>query len=347
MIKAQSTYTLTIVGSKEETIDTKSFTFKQPKFRKIKYFAGQFITVIVIIGGRKFYRPYSLSSAPNVDKELQITVKRVQGGIVSNYINDNLKVGDVLEVMEPSGEFYFRNTTLVNNIYLWGAGSGITPLFSIAKEILNNNQDISINLIFVNKNFDTVIFKDAIELLKTEYPDKFKVTKFYTQLEINNRIDSVYYGRINSNGIEQILLENNNIFFSQHFICGPSGFSENILNSLIFSNIPKDAIFIESFETSIDPSDFENLEDKTIKIIMENIEFDIFVKKGKSILEAALDFGLDIPYSCQTGICNTCVGKLKNGSVKMIGIKNAINHENEYLLCRCFPLEGNIEILLE
>jgi ring-1,2-phenylacetyl-CoA epoxidase subunit PaaE len=121
-------YTLTIHEIRKETKDAITLCFKQPGLQKIKYQAGQYITLIVKINGRKYARPYSFSSAPSVDTALEITVKRMPDGIVSNYINNELKVGDVVEVLEPMGDFTFNRINPINHVYLWGVGSGITLL---------------------------------------------------------------------------------------------------------------------------------------------------------------------------------------------------------------------------
>ncbi len=127
-------YSLTIVDIKRETLDTCTLCFKQPGLRKIKYKAGQFITLFLKLNGRNYARAYSFSSAPSCNTLLEVTVKKVPSGIVSNYINTELNIGDVVEVSEPKGTFIVQNLDFSGTVYLWGVGSGITPLFSIIND---------------------------------------------------------------------------------------------------------------------------------------------------------------------------------------------------------------------
>jgi ring-1,2-phenylacetyl-CoA epoxidase subunit PaaE len=131
-------FKLQVIEIKPETSDTVTLCFKQPGLKEIKYLPGQYLTLIFRINGRKYMRPYSFSSAPDVDRYLEITVKRVPGGIISNHINDFVKVGDWIEAMPPMGDFIFERDKISpdKHIVLWGAGNGITPLISIAKYVL-------------------------------------------------------------------------------------------------------------------------------------------------------------------------------------------------------------------
>jgi ring-1,2-phenylacetyl-CoA epoxidase subunit PaaE len=159
-------YTLKVISIRKETTDTNTIVFKQPGLKKIKYLAGQYLTLIFKINNRKYIRPYSFSSAPGFDANLEITVKRVPGGVVSNHIIDKLAVGDVVEVIEPMGDFTIHNEFINNNthIVLWGAGSGITPLFSLAKYALQNSKAQHITLVYGNRSFESVIFDEQLRV---------------------------------------------------------------------------------------------------------------------------------------------------------------------------------------
>jgi ring-1,2-phenylacetyl-CoA epoxidase subunit PaaE len=159
-------YSLTILEIIQETVDTKTFVFKNPIFNKIKYEAGQYLTLLLRINGRKYVRPYSFSSTPLVDSLLSITVKRVSNGIVSNYIHNFFKVGDVIEVMEPMGDFVLNKKESIHSIYFWGVGSGITPLFSLIKEVLNSRPNTVVHLVYGNKNEESTIFKTQLKKIQ-------------------------------------------------------------------------------------------------------------------------------------------------------------------------------------
>ena len=190
-------YTLTIQDIRKETEDAITFCFKQPGLRKIKYQAGQYITLILRINDRKYARPYSFSSAPSVDTAIEVTVKRVLDGIVSNYINEELKAGNVVEVMEPMGDFIFNAINPESEIYLWGVGSGITPLYSLTKEILNTQPNTKIHLVYGNKNSSSTIFLEQLVQLQEKYNSNFKLSNFYSQEDTIDEKEG-FKGRISS-----------------------------------------------------------------------------------------------------------------------------------------------------
>ena len=342
-------FTLTIAQIRNETNDSKTLCFKQPSLRKIKYQAGQYITLIIKINGRRYARPYSLSSSPSADSLLEVTIKRVSGGIVSNFINDYLKIGDVLEVLEPLGTFIYDNKISDGPIFLWGVGSGITPLFSIIKEILHLKVNRPIFLIYGNKTEDSTIFREQLEFLQKQNKSDFFITNFYSKLSSSkcNDINSIS-GRISSDFIIKYLSSNKNIRESKHYICGPQSLKQVIINSLINLEVPKSSIFVEDFELVIDPKDMIGVQNSDVSILINGKQYKFYAPKGKSILDAALDNGLEIPYSCQTGNCNTCKGKLMDGNLKMLGLseKQKALVKNEYLLCCSYPFSGQISLEL-
>jgi ring-1,2-phenylacetyl-CoA epoxidase subunit PaaE len=339
-------YTLLIQEIRKETEDTITICFKQPGLRKIKYQAGQYITLILRINGRKYARPYSFSSAPSVDTALEITVKRVPDGIVSNYINNELKVGDVIEVLEPMGDFTCETIQHIQSIFLWGVGSGITPLFSIIKEVLHQLPGTAVHLIYGNKNQEATIFSNQLSLLKQEYPTVFSMTNFYSQIDNVIESNSIHKGRISSEFVTHLVEQHKNIKESVHYICGPKGLKDAIQVSLMDLEIPSSSIFVEEFELVIDPKELEDVEDSKVSVFFQGEQSDFFVPKGKSILDVALDNYIEIPYSCQTGNCNTCIAKLKKGQLKMIGLtKERLDlAQDEFLLCCSYPLTNPISI---
>jgi len=339
-------YTLKVVNIRKETEDTITLCFKQPALRKIRYKAGQYLTLIFRINGRRYLRPYSFSSAPVIDPLIEVTVKRVLNGIVSNHIHDQVKIGDAIEVMEPMGDFIYNPADEnVDAIYLWGVGSGITPLISLTKEILNLDIKINVNLIYGNKNFDTTIFSEAIDTLLKEHPKRFKVWHFHTQLAIRESSPFVIEGRI-SRDYSLHLLKGVNILKTKHYICGPAGLKESVKEVLSILNLPQEHILVEDFELIKDPKDFEVINTEDIKLKFQGTEYALEVIKGKSILEAALDAGLELPYSCQTGSCSTCKALCLSGEIKMIGLSKQRNDlkSDEYLLCCSYPLTNNVHI---
>lgn len=339
-------YTLTIKEILKETEDTITICFKQPGLRKIKYQAGQYITLILRINGRKYARPYSFSSAPTVDTALEVTVKRVPDGIVSNYINNELKVGDIVEVLEPMGDFTYRSFHPMQTIFLWGVGSGITPLFSILKEVLHNLPGIAVHLIYGNKNQESTIFRNQLSQLKQEYPTDFSMTNFYSQIDNVIESNSIHKGRISSEFVAHLVVQHDNLKESIHYICGPKDLKDTIQSSLMDLDVPSSSIFVEEFELVIDPKELEDVKDSKVTIFFQGEQSEIFVPKGKSILDVALDNNIELPYSCQTGNCSSCKGNLKEGRLKMLGLTKEREDlaQDEFLLCCSYPLVNPISI---
>ncbi len=339
-------YSLTVQEIRKETSDTITIGFNQPGLRKIQYKAGQYITLIVRINGRKYARPYSFSSAPSIDEKLEVTVKRVTNGVVSNYVNNELKVGDVVEILEPMGDFIFENINTPRIICLWGVGSGITPLFSIIKEVLHKQPDTAIHLIYGNKNQESTIFGEQLRLLKQAHSDFFFVTNFYSQLYSIDESDTIQKGRISSDFVKHFLNKQSDIKNSIHYICGPKDLKNSIQNSLLEKKVPLTSIFVEEFDLFIDPKELEDVEDSSVSVYFKGKISKIFVPKGKSILDVALDNDIDIPYSCQTGNCNSCRAKLQKGQLKMLGITNEREDlaQDQFLLCCSYPLVSEVSI---
>jgi ring-1,2-phenylacetyl-CoA epoxidase subunit PaaE len=340
------TYTLKVVDVVKETEDTVTLCFKQPGLRKIRYKAGQYLTLIFRINGRRFIRPYSFSSTSGIDETLQVTVKRILNGVVSNHIHDFIKIGDSVEVMSPMGDFIYDNSVHnQSNVYLWGTGSGITPLISLAKQILLEQPSVAVNLIYGNKNFEQIIFLANINSLVDKYVDRFKVWHFHSQLAVSQSPPYLVEGRITKDKVLNIM-EGSNVIDTLHYICGPAGLKESVKGALFELKIPEPQVLFEDFELVRDPKDFENVSTQFVTVNFNNISQKLEVVKGKSILEAALDAGIELPYSCQTGNCNTCQGKLLSGVIKMIGLTSVREDlaVGDYLMCCSHPISNDVSI---
>ncbi len=337
-------YTLKVQEIRKETEDTVTLCFKQPGLKKIKYLAGQYLTLQFRINGRRYVRPYSFSSAPVVDETLDVTVKRVKDGIISNYINDNVKVDDIIEVQEPLGDFILQPNKLLGSVIFWGVGSGITPLFSMIKDLLSSDTSVKVYLVYGNKSNSSVIFGNQLEKLRIIYSERFRIFNFFSQEDFFDNDSHNFKGRINSNFIND-LLKNAEVPL-KHYICGPQGLKNTIKESLfsLFGNLNN--VFSEDFEIIKNPEDFKEIVDQEVLLSFQGIDNKIKISRGNSILEEALEIGLELPYSCQTGNCSTCKAKLKSGSVKMIGLSKVRTDlmEHEYLLCCSYPLTSNVRV---
>jgi ring-1,2-phenylacetyl-CoA epoxidase subunit PaaE len=338
-------YTLTVLDKRFETDDTVTLCFKQPGLKKIKYLAGQYLTVIFRVNGRRYLRPYSFSSALGVDPYLEITVKRVTNGIISNHICDVVKVGDVVEVLEPMGDFILPQSQdfLHYNIVLWGAGSGITPLFSMLKSILNTTEsNRHVTLVYGNRTSDSVIFKQQLNNLQALYPKQFAIYNFITQTIVTDEQPNLIQGRIKPNLVLDILCKEVNISHTLHYICGPTGLKSSVKEALTNLSIPSTQVFSEDFELVKNEADFVDIITQQVTINFNGLNQNVEVIKGKSILEAGLDASLELPYSCQTGNCSMCKGKLVSGTVKQILPKHADLSDSEFQLCCTYPISNDV-----
>jgi ring-1,2-phenylacetyl-CoA epoxidase subunit PaaE len=317
--------------------------------KKIKYLPGQYLTLIFRINGRRYIRPYSFSSAPGVDASLDVTVKRVPGGVISNHINDRVKVNDIIEVMTPMGDFIFDHEKAEGkHLVLWGAGSGITPLMSIAKYALSNQTNNKITLVYGNRNFESAIFIEQIKLLREKYHETFEVWYFNSQLSVAPDNPYVIQGRIKPQMVLAVIGEMGKLSHSLHYICGPVGLKESVREVLYELNIHHQNIYSEDFELVKDPKEFENIITQNVEIVKNDIKSNVEVVRGKSILEAGLDSLLDLSYSCQTGSCEICKAKLLSGQVKMLSTsKGKELLKDECLLCCSYPLTSNVKVLVE
>ncbi|MDR6941168.1 ferredoxin--NADP reductase [Mucilaginibacter pocheonensis] len=345
-----SNFTLKIIEKYNETDDTVTIVFKQPGLKKIKYLAGQYLTLIFRINGRRYLRPYSFSSAPEVDQTLAVTVKRIPGGIVSNHIIDQVKVNDVIEVLEPLGDFTLKSNLVLQNthIVLWGAGSGITPLMSIAKYALHKYDTSHVTLVYGNRNFESVIFNEKIKELQSRY-DNFSGLHFYTQATIGMDNPNIIQGRIDPDMVLSIMQCEGELGNTVHYICGPTGLKESVKAALLKLGIDKERIFSEDFEIIRNPLDFEGITTRMVSINHNNNIAAVEVVKGKSILEAGLDAMIELPYACQTGSCLVCKGRVIKGELKTIGISKLPEEleSNECLLCCSFPLNDDVEVAVD
>jgi ring-1,2-phenylacetyl-CoA epoxidase subunit PaaE len=346
------TYTLKVEKLTKETDDAVTLSFKQPGLKKIRYKAGQYLTLIFRINGRRYIRPYSFSSAPGVDTTLNITVKRVPGGVVSNHIIDKVQVGDMIEVFEPMGDFTLdavQGGIQQKHIVLWGSGSGITPLMSIAKYALINTDGNHVTLVYGNRSSETTIFGDEIRELQSKYASCFSVWHFHTRPTISELNPYIIEGRIDPEKVVAIMKKEGKLANTTHFICGPVGLKNSVKTALLDMGISAGHILSEDFEVTRDPKEFENIFTQNVFVTLGNTENVFEVTKGKSVLEAGLDAMLELSYSCQIGSCQLCRATLISGEIKTIGLQQLPNvlEKNECLLCCAFPLTDNVKLLIK
>ncbi|MCG8310008.1 MAG: ferredoxin--NADP reductase [Cytophagales bacterium] len=349
--KSERYFQLKIKEVRKETGDTNSLIFEWPD-RSFVYEPGQFLTLILPIKGREIRRSYSLCTSPYKNDNPAITVKRVESGIVSNYLNDHMKPGDIFEVMEPAGHFVPELIEGEANKYvMFAAGSGITPIISIIESILAVETKSHCTLVYQNRNENTVIFKERLERLRTQNPGRFEQIHVLSQ---PNEAWNGYRGRIDQAITSDILMDiaGNKIDRCTYFICGPSGFMATVTDTLADFEVPEKQIHKESFYTG-DPKpqpsteEIPSEQEISVKIHLDGEAYEVTVPSNKTILEAALDQDIDMPFSCQSGLCTACRGKLLNGRIKMDeddGLSEEEINEGYILNCVSKPTGPGVEI---
>ncbi|QOI98692.1 MAG: ferredoxin--NADP reductase [Flammeovirgaceae bacterium] len=352
---AQHYFDLQVKNIIQETKDAITIVFEQPASGKISYKAGQFLTLIVPMGGKEVRRAYSLCSSPFVDNDLAVTVKRVDNGLMSNWLPDNLKVGNTLKVMEPMGQFTTEfNKERKRHLIMFAGGSGITPMMSIIKSILTQEPESMCSLIYCNRDIDSIIFKDELAKWETNYQGRLHVIHVLDNAPMNWQ---GYSGLLNHEMLVKLFerIPNWGIDKTTYLMCGPEGMMKNVETLLAQQNIPKEKIFKESFvQGTIDKEKKQEVQvtageakAREVTIRYDGQEYKIMVEPNRAILETALDQGIDLPYSCQSGLCTACRGKAVSGKVKLDeeeGLSQAERDAGYVLTCVGHPLTDDVVI---
>ncbi len=359
-VKAESSgsshyYELSIKDIIQETKDAITIVFEHPPGGVINYRSGQFLTLIISIDGKEIRRAYSLCSSPFVDSNLAVTVKRVEGGLISNYLPDEVNIGDKLKVMEPMGQFVTEyDKDRKRHIIMFAGGSGITPMMSIVKSIIDQEPESIVSLIYCNRDIDSIIFKNQLEKLQTTYEGRLHVIHILDNAPMNWQ---GYSGLLNHEMLTKLVerIPDWGIEKTTYLMCGPEGMMKNVDTLLAARGITKDKIFKESFvQGTIDKAEKKEVEvvagevkAREVTIKYDGEEYKIKVEPNKTILETALDLGIDLPYSCQSGLCTACRGKALSGQVKLDeeeGLSQSERDEGYVLTCVGHPMTDDVVI---
>jgi ring-1,2-phenylacetyl-CoA epoxidase subunit PaaE len=346
-------YDLQVKNIIQETKDAISIVFGHPAGGKIHYKAGQFLTLISNVNGKEVRRAYSLCTSPAVDQDLAVTVKRVENGLMSNWLADNLKSGATIRVMEPMGQFTtdFKADNK-RHIVLFAGGSGITPMMSIIKSLLKEEPDSICSLIYCNRDIDSIIFKNDLERLEITDEGRLHVIHVLDNAPMNWQ---GYSGLLNHDMLTKLFerIPDWGASKTTYLMCGPEGMMKNVESLLSARGIGKEKIFKESFvQGTIDKEEKKETESSELKsrevtIRYDGQEYKVLVPPHKAILETALDQGIDLPYSCQSGLCTACRGKALSGKVKLDeeeGLSKSERDEGYVLTCVGHPLTDDVVI---
>jgi ferredoxin-NADP reductase len=333
-----------------ETKNAVSLHLQPEDGREVQYQPGKFLTLIFNIRDKEIRRSFSLSSSPDIDKDLAITIKRIPNGEISTYIYNHVKVGDIIQSLPPSGRFTLETDPKNRrDIFLVAAGSGITPVYSLLKSILVQEPQSRITLVYSNRNEETAIFYNELNELSDKYPEQFRCIHV-----LSDPIDRSHpYNRHLNLQLLRDLIEENLHFersVAEFMICGPFGFmrmAEMIIIAMGFGRqqVHKENFVILAEQEAINTIPPQQPGNKTVSIIYYGNTFDIVVPVGKTILKQALEEGINIPYSCQGGICGTCSAICTKGEVKMT--INEVLTEKDLnkgwiLTCVGYPMTENV-----
>jgi ring-1,2-phenylacetyl-CoA epoxidase subunit PaaE len=341
-------YKLSIKDINKETKNAVSVVFDIPENLKseFKFTPGQYITIQKELNDSVLRRAYSICSSENSDK-LKVAIKEVDKGVFSIYANRILKSGDEIEVAAPEGKFVL-NTFAENkkNYIAFVAGSGITPVLSMIKSVLETEQKSDFVLVYGNKSSDLTIFKNELDDLAQNFSNRFKVYYVFSQ-KIS---DKSYFGRIDLKILNDILKHKyNQIDFDEYFLCGPEEMIDLVRENLLKSGIEKESIKYELFTSTTHKKEVNSAlaGNSKITILLDEEETTIEMRQDEIILDVALAKGLDAPYSCQGGICSSCLAKVIEGEAVME--KNTILDDDEVaegliLTCQAHPKTESIKI---
>lgn len=308
--------TLTISNIKEEVKGAKTFTFEEDPRDKIVYQPGQYLTFILQTQLEEIRRSYSITSTPVLHEPLSIGVKRVENGVFSRYLVDSAKVGDKLLTIGAGGFFTLPEDVLsYRQAFFFAAGSGITPIFSLMKTILYAYPSVAVVLIYSNSSPKTTLFLEPLHNLLKEFPERLHVELLY----------SVSADLIRARLYKDLLKK----FYRQFaiapgpamlfYLCGPENYMKMCLYALRQLGVPAENIKKENFSTVkvVPKGGPPDKEPHAVTVQFKDTAYEFNVRYPASILQAAKDAGIMLPYSCQAGRCGSCVAKCLQGKVWM------------------------------
>lgn len=351
-------HTLTVKDVRRETEDCVSIAFDIPEelLDLFSFQQGQNITIRRSIDGEDLRRNYSICTSP-YEKELRVAIKAMPYGKFSNWANQELKIGDTLEVMPPTGRFHTRLDPSSKKKYLaFAAGSGITPLMSIIKTTLQTEPQSSFTLIYGNRNRRSIIFRDELENLKNKFMQRFQLIHILSREEPESVLN---FGRIDEKKCDELcghLIRLDQ--YQEVFLCGPEQMIGQVRQYLEHAGFPEEHIHFELFTTPQQSprANGSGLTDQAgdlrkqsrIQVKIDGIVtgFDLPVQ-GDTILNAALRHGADLPFACKGGVCATCKARLVEGRVEM-DVNYALEKDEVaagfILTCQSHPVTDHVYV---
>jgi ring-1,2-phenylacetyl-CoA epoxidase subunit PaaE len=342
-------HSLRVAEVRRETPDAVSLRFEVPPTLAADYrfMQGQHVALRAVLDGEELRRSYSVCAGCD-DGELRVAVKKVPGGRFSAWVNEHLKPGDAIDVMTPEGRF---NTPLdpkhAKHYVAFAAGSGITPVLSLARTTLAREPASRFTLVYGNRRQAGVMFLEALEDLKDRYLQRFRLFNVFSR---ETQDVELFNGRIDAAKVEQFtrtLIPAASI--DEAFVCGPASMIDEVEGALLAAGVPRTQVHVERFGVpgaAPPPVDDSAAAEARLTLVIDGVRREVDFHRGqRSILDAGRAAGLDLPYSCKGGMCSTCRGKLLEGEVKMA--KNYALEPHEVaagfiLTCQSYPLTERV-----
>ncbi|MDQ8053566.1 MAG: ferredoxin--NADP reductase [Pedobacter sp.] len=312
---------LRVIAVTKQPTEVVKICFETVDKAKLNYQAGQFLTLVFVVHGKELRRSYSLCSSPEADEPISIAVKLVENGEISRFLHHQISIGDEISIVAPNGQFVYRPKPEVNRtLFLFAAGVGITPLFSILKTVLLTSAHTYIVLIYSSRSPEETLFLDEIAHWHGQFPEQLKVIHLFSNSK------NLLRARLNGFLINQLVKEN--LRFDQAnalcYICGPIDYMDVCKITLLGAGFRADQVKRETFvlpEDEVDEDDqTEKIKDTNTYSVALHFRGNIHklsVPYPKRILEVALANQIDLPYSCSGGVCSTCTATCVRGGVRM------------------------------
>jgi ferredoxin-NADP reductase len=338
VVKRPRFHALPVKAVIKETPDAVSIVFDVPSELEgaFVYRAGQFVTFRLEVSGEEEQRSYSMSSTPGVDPDLQVTVKRVPNGLVSNWLVDNVQVGDSIEISEPSGLFVLPDRDQSRDVTAFAAGSGITPIFSIIKSVVRDSNR-SIRMIYANRDRSSAIFHRELRTLQADFPDRVRI--IYSIDEDDGPPQPGMIADLLGNGLN-----------AEFYVCGPKGFMDMVTTTLVWCGVRSDQLHVELFSPDDVEGEARPTSGAVVTVTLNGRTATIAHRAEWTIVQAARTAGLKVPTSCHLGQCGTCMARVTEGAADMTN--NQVLTADEVaegwiLTCQAKPATPRLSVVYE